>query len=220
MNNTLKKAFAFALFSIITLPVIGADVSERTDCNKIQSRISELAAITEPTEEQSTELSQLQAQYRSNCSKTASGRRTSGRDSTITATATTNQIATPVVETVVMTSQTVLSDYIGKRESLCEELKNNMDVLKNNGATEIELKPLQNQHDKDCSDIDKSAVVEVDAETAAANVAAGLCTDGSKPNQFGCCEGETFKDMGNLVFACCPDDGGECYPPINTGDSL
>ena len=50
MNNTLKKAFAFALFSIITLPVIGADVSERTDCNKIQSRISELAAITEPTD--------------------------------------------------------------------------------------------------------------------------------------------------------------------------
>ncbi len=63
-------------------------------------------------------------------------------------------------------------------------------------------------------------VVQISPEEAEANIKAGLCADGSKPNRFGCCEGETFKDMGNLVFACCPDDGGECYPPINSGSLL
>lgn len=219
MNKILKKSLLAILAVCAVFPVYAADVSDRTDCSDIQARMNELSAITSPTEQQSAELTQLQTQYRNNCSKTAAGRRTSGRVSTATATATTS---TPdvVVETVVLTTKSVLNDYISKRQSLCDELKNNISTLSGAGTSETELKPLQNQYDKDCSDIDKSAVVEIDAETAAANVAAGLCTDGSKPNQFGCCAGETFKDMGNLVFACCPDDGGECYPPINAGDAL
>ncbi len=51
------------------------------------------------------------------------------------------------------------------------------------------------------------------AEEIAANINAGLCADGTQPNRFGCCTGEKFKDLGNLVFACCRDDG-ECFPPI------
>ena len=46
------------------------------------------------------------------------------------------------------------------------------------------------------------------------------CLDGSTPDANGCCPGETFTDMGaaydetGLTFACCPDTGGDCYPPI------
>ena len=50
-----------------------------------------------------------------------------------------------------------------------------------------------------------------DAEIA--NLNSGLCRDGAKPNRFGCCAGEKFTDMGDLVFACCPAQG-DCYPPM------
>lgn len=222
MNKKMKNIFTLLLVGAFSVPAFAADVSDRADCTKIQSRISELAAIENPDEAQSAELTQLQTQYRANCSKPASGRRISAtaRVSTATATATTNVTPEPIVETVIITTQSVLKDYLSERQKLCNEFNTDIATLTSNGASEAELKPLQNQYDKDCKDIDKSAIVEIDAETAAANVAAGLCTDGSKPNQFGCCEGETFKDIGNLVFACCPDDGGECYPPINSGDAI
>lgn len=218
MNNLIKKIVVCGLIGLIVSPVMAADVSDRADCDKIQSRISELAAIESPTEAQSAELTQLQAQYRSNCSKSATGRRTSAsRVSTATA-ITTNQIA--ATEPVIITAKIVLDDYLAERESLCNSLSADINTLKTAGVSDDEIKPVQAQYDADCNDIDKSTIVEIDTETAAANVAAGLCTDGSKPNKFGCCEGETYKDMGNLVFACCPDDGGECYPPINSGNAI
>ena len=55
---------------------------------------------------------------------------------------------------------------------------------------------------------------ELTAEQIDANFAAGLCADGAKPNKFGCCADEIFKDLGNAVFACCPKSGGDCFPPI------
>ncbi|MBO4582828.1 MAG: hypothetical protein J5714_02100 [Alphaproteobacteria bacterium] len=48
-----------------------------------------------------------------------------------------------------------------------------------------------------------------------ANRAGGLCDDGTKPNQYGCCAGETFKQVEHLNFACCPKEGdGECHEPL------
>lgn len=39
----------------------------------------------------------------------------------------------------------------------------------------------------------------------------GLCDDGEKPNQYGCCAGEVFKQLEHLNFACCPKEGdGDC----------
>ena len=66
---------------------------------------------------------------------------------------------------------------------------------------------------------------EIAAEEAAAaaarqaqidtNRAGGLCDDGTKPNQYGCCAGETFKQVEHLNFACCPKEGdGECHEPL------
>lgn len=51
-------------------------------------------------------------------------------------------------------------------------------------------------------------------EQELANLDAGLCADGSEPNNFGCCGDEKFKDLGDTVFACCPPEGGDCFPPL------
>lgn len=46
------------------------------------------------------------------------------------------------------------------------------------------------------------------------NRAKGLCDDGSKPNRYGCCDGEKFKEVSQMKFACCPKEGdGECIEP-------
>jgi len=38
--------------------------------------------------------------------------------------------------------------------------------------------------------------------------------DGQAPDQYGCCPGETYTDMGDMGFNCCPDTGGDCFPPL------
>lgn len=40
------------------------------------------------------------------------------------------------------------------------------------------------------------------------------CGDGANPDANGCCPGETYTDMGEQGFNCCPDAGGDCFPPI------
>ncbi|MBD5400253.1 hypothetical protein HDR61_00690 [bacterium] len=38
--------------------------------------------------------------------------------------------------------------------------------------------------------------------------------DGSAPDANGCCTGEIYTDMGDQGFNCCPETGGDCFPPI------
>ena len=40
------------------------------------------------------------------------------------------------------------------------------------------------------------------------------CIDGSAPDSNGCCAGEIYTDMGDQGFNCCPETGGDCFPPI------
>ncbi len=40
------------------------------------------------------------------------------------------------------------------------------------------------------------------------------CDDGKTPDSNGCCAGETYTDMGDQGFNCCPASGGDCFPPI------
>ena len=69
--------------------------------------------------------------------------------------------------------------------------------------------------------IPEPVVVEKTPEELAAeqeeiqeNRAKGLCDDGSKPNRYGCCDGEKFKEVSQMKFACCPKEGdGECIEP-------
>ena len=52
------------------------------------------------------------------------------------------------------------------------------------------------------------------ASSAAPEESALTCEDGSAPDENGCCTGETYTDMGEQGFNCCPDSGGDCFPPI------
>lgn len=40
------------------------------------------------------------------------------------------------------------------------------------------------------------------------------CEDGNPPDANGCCPGEIYTDMGEQGFNCCPESGGDCFPPI------
>lgn len=40
------------------------------------------------------------------------------------------------------------------------------------------------------------------------------CLDGNAPDANGCCAGEIYTDMGDQGFNCCPETGGDCFPPI------
>ena len=54
---------------------------------------------------------------------------------------------------------------------------------------------------------------EVPAPTAAVDNVL-TCDDGVPPDANGCCTGETYTDMGDAGWNCCPDTGGDCFPPI------
>lgn len=44
------------------------------------------------------------------------------------------------------------------------------------------------------------------------------CEGGIAPDQFGCCPGETYTEMGpdsEYQFACCPAGSGDCFPPFD-----
>lgn len=40
------------------------------------------------------------------------------------------------------------------------------------------------------------------------------CEGGVLPDEYGCCPGEIYTDMGEQGFNCCPETGGDCFPPI------
>ena len=67
---------------------------------------------------------------------------------------------------------------------------------------------------EEATEIPEPEPVVLDAKTVKENLAAGLCADGTKPNKYGCCTDEIFRDMGGMNFACCPKSGGDCFPPI------
>lgn len=52
------------------------------------------------------------------------------------------------------------------------------------------------------------------ATTVAAEEPVLKCIDGSNPDANGCCAGEIYTDMGEQGFNCCPETGGDCFPPI------
>ena len=40
------------------------------------------------------------------------------------------------------------------------------------------------------------------------------CPDGTPTDKHGCCAGEVYTQMGDLGSNCCPESGGDCFPPI------
>ena len=56
--------------------------------------------------------------------------------------------------------------------------------------------------------------VDAPATDAATTEAVITCEGGALPDEYGCCPGEIYTDMGEQGFNCCPEAGGDCFPPI------
>lgn len=190
---------------------------ERKTCAEIKAEIANLSAIENPDEETLATLKQLQSQHRSSCVIKSAGRRTVVRNYP-------TSVVVKNVEKINVTTSDALKDYLDSKKANCDKLNSEIEKLaaQNDESKSNDLASMRGVYDMDCAEKPKAesapaAPEKTEEELAAefdANLAAGLCGDGTKPNRFGCCTGETFKDLGNTVFACCPKEGGLCFPPI------
>lgn len=180
----------------------GADapsVVERTDCSALKAKID---ALTDPDTDEAAELN---ATYRRDCSARAAARRGTARA------ATNDSSSAIVVETVAIGTQATIDSFLARRSENCKSLDDAIAKISSNAEMADDARRLTNLRTVACGDI--SDFDAVASDVAAANLAAGLCADGSAHNKFGCCAGETFKDLGGGNFGCCPKSGGECYTP-------
>lgn len=197
------------LLGIIVSSSVFADgeqsVTARMTCADIQAQISELSAVEEPDEDVIDELTKLKADYRRSCSRSARGRKSSAG-------------ARVVIETVLADESAENLD--AKDNNLLEEKSDvqsdDAENLVTDMADEVvtDAESAEEVVAEEVSGPTEDELLEIELQ----NLDAGLCADGAQPNKYGCCGDELFKDLGNTVFACCPPDGGDCFPPIKQGE--
>lgn len=198
-----------ALLGIMIAPSVfaddGAGVAARMTCADIQAQMSELAAVEDPDADTVEELTKLKADYRRSCSRAARGRKTSAGVRVVKETSDVTESATEV-------------EYENSDDEKAQDAAEEVKEVK-----KVDEKSAEEKKDVVDKDVDTEKKQESKPEEPSedelleqelANLDAGLCADGTKPNKFGCCGDELFKDLGNTVFACCPKDGGDCFPPI------
>lgn len=205
--------FGLMLNSVVMADELLVNVAERMSCDDINARIIELTAVSEPDELVIDELTNLKAEYRRSCTKSARGRRNAAASRVVV-----NNFV-PVVETFEVAEPQSEEDTVVNEDALSENIPADTDVVQENLQEEI-LVPEENdvtgEHIEAQQDtISEEELLKKELEQELANLDSGLCADGTPPNKYGCCADELFKDMGNMVFACCPKDGGDCFPPIN-----
>jgi hypothetical protein len=124
--------------------------------------------------------------------------------------------------------QSELDSMIGRQRTQCATTVNRRPVHNYDNINPIRILDVPESESDVVEQLETESVVEtknidaelmVDQETENAkiteNLAHGLCGDGTKPNRYGCCPGEVFKEVEPLVFGCCPKDGnGQCVEPI------
>lgn len=193
-----------------------AVVTDRVDCEEIKVKIAELSAIEEPDDETVAELTELKAQQRKSCMRHAGARSarsaTRGRGAPIK---NPEAVASPVVSETEVETDVVAEVSVAATPSVC-------DVPDENGCCPGEKYVDMGELGFNCcpesgGDCFPPIKTEPTPEEVTKNIEAGLCADGSKPNKFGCCGEEVFKDLGNTVFACCPkgwEKKEDCFPPI------
>ena len=204
---------------VLAMPAVADDapvqnVTARKTCAEIATEIANLSAIENPTDENMAELKKLQSMQRSNCVAKSAGRRMVIRNVP-------NGTPQKSLDAVAKTSD-ALSEYLANKKSNCEKLNSEIAKVAAENGDADNLAAMRGVYDMDC--VEKTAQNTAPAEPELsveewaaqydANLAAGLCGDGTKPNRYGCCTDETFRDMGNAQFACCPKTGGDCFPPI------
>ncbi|MBQ7056064.1 MAG: hypothetical protein IJN91_03995 [Alphaproteobacteria bacterium] len=205
--------FGLMLNSVVMADELLVNVAERMSCDDINARIIELTAVSEPDELVIDELTNLKAEYRRSCTKSARGRRNAAASRVVV------NNSVPVVETFEVAEPQSEEDTVVNEDALSENIPADTDVVQENLQEEI-LVPEENdvtaEHIEAQQDtISEEELLKKELEQELANLDSGLCADGTPPNKYGCCADELFKDMGNMVFACCPKDGGDCFPPIN-----
>lgn len=200
----LMTTIAFAEEDVVVDEVAPAIV-ERMTCAQIQKKITELSAEEEPDDFVLEEIAKLKSDYRRSCTKSAGGRR-SAAASRVVVHVESNQLSVP--EEVVIEEDAV---ELVEEEVVEEKIKPKKKTQKKKKAVleEESVDETTTEEEKDDEELVKE---KLDQELA--NLNSGLCVDGTKPNKYGCCGDELFKDLGNMVFACCPKDGGDCFPPI------
>lgn len=236
------------------------NVVKRTDCNDLKAQITSLAVLEDLDDATATKLKDMQALYRRDCTKSASGRRTANRVIIVNASAETVSTEKAVDAETKSDSGTCTPDENGccPGEVYTDMGDLGFNCCPTDGGMCMTPMPVPDKSGAGCKTPDengccpgevytdmgdlgfnccptdggmcmtpmavekKAPEMTEEEKIAAANamLEKGLCTDGTKPNKYGCCGKEIFKDLGNTVFACCPSDGGDCYPPIETDGAL
>ena len=219
----------------------GQKVVERKTCDQIKSEIADLTSIGVLNTEQQAQLTQLSLQQRAYCSIKSNGRRTIARSlptvaaPTMVAQTTRLDGLTEYLENKKANCESLGAqiDELGDDTTVAWIVKE-MQKYYDADCTTIEVPDIVAE--TIAGAVTAQTVQQVGAKATTttvaydvfagmseeeieavfnANIAAGLCGDGTKPNRFGCCAGETFTDLGNATFACCPNKlSGDCFPPI------
>ncbi len=181
---------AYADEEVVESETTGLVVVERMSCLDINTKISELSAKEEPDDDTIIELEKLKSDYRRKCMKSAGGRKTAAQGRSV-----------------------INNDPIEETE-VVEEAAEETTEVEQVTVKEPDAKPKEQNKKENSSGGVPATAEEVKMFEELMNLEMGLCSDGTKPNKFGCCTDEIFKDLGNNVYACCPKTGGDCYPPL------
>ncbi|MBR6598294.1 MAG: hypothetical protein IKK76_02745 [Alphaproteobacteria bacterium] len=187
---------------------ITTNVSERVTCADIKSELDSL----EINDENQARIDKLKSEYRRFCTPKAAKRRASDTSAIMYA-KTAQAKAAPVVidvepEKVEVSDENADAEVTTETTAVATVTDVAPDEKKSDTVTDT-----ANAADTP-EPVDTRTPEEIQLGKELENLAAGLCADGTKPNKYGCCTDEIFKDLGDLVFACCPKDGGDCYEPI------
>lgn len=187
---------------------ITTNVTERVTCADIKSELNSL----EINDENQARIDKLKSEYRRFCTPKAAKRRASDTSAIMYA-KTAQAKAAPVVvdvepEKVEASDENADAEVTTETTAVTTVTDVVPDEKKSDAVTDT-----ANAADTP-EPVDTRTPEEIQLEKELENLAAGLCADGTKPNKYGCCTDEIFKDLGDLVFACCPKDGGDCYEPI------
>jgi len=103
-----------------------------------------------------------------------------------------------------------------KQEALWENQKDssnkNSIASKEKGSQTYNEQVLGLEYDSETGAIKNPFESDKSSNAPAENVL--MCLDGTPPDANGCCTGEIYTDMGEQGFNCCPESGGDCFPPM------
>jgi len=171
------------------IPTAEGRVVARMTCDDIKVKISELRAQVNANPDLQEELDNLLKKQRGQCARSSRARPVRNLNNAMP------QIEEPIEEEVV-------------EEEVVEKPKKKK-KKKQKAVTEDVVEVVE---EAPVSAEQKQKEMEIKRAESATK---GLCPGDVNPNKFGCCDGEKFKDLGNLKFACClKDDESKCYQPI------